>query len=74
MWRIKMAGLATGFAITCASYYRIFALGMLEARAAHEKRFASIEEQLLVAARDAVKAAPAELNVGVQAAPTPPSQ
>ncbi|KAG5471072.1 hypothetical protein CUR178_02379 [Leishmania enriettii] len=74
MWRIKIAGLAAGFVVTCASYYRMLVLGMLDARAEHERRYTVIEQKLLAAARDAVKAAPAELNVVAQAAPPPSSQ
>ncbi|KAG5470238.1 hypothetical protein LSCM4_02932 [Leishmania orientalis] len=74
IWRIKIAGLAAGFVITCASYYRMFALGMLDARAEHERRCTAIEQKLLAAARDAMRAAPAELNVVAEAAPPPSSQ
>ncbi|AYU81808.1 hypothetical protein LDHU3_32.3250:CDS1 [Leishmania donovani] len=71
MWRIKAAGLVSGFVITCAGYYKVFALEMLSARAAQEKRYEDIEQRLLAAARDAMKAAPAEHYVVAQATGPP---
>ncbi|KAG5496308.1 hypothetical protein JKF63_02610 [Porcisia hertigi] len=71
MWRIRAGGVVAGFVITCAGYYKLFVLPMLDTRAVQEKHYRAIEERLLTAARDAMNAAPAELNA---AAASPPSQ
>ncbi|GET91590.1 unspecified product [Leishmania tarentolae] len=74
MWRIKVAGLAAGFTITCAAYYKVFALEMLSARAVQKRRYEDIEQRLLAAERDAIKVAPAELNAAAQATAPPSSE
>lgn len=64
MWRIKVGGLVAGFTVTCAGYYKLFALEMMDTRLAQEQRYAAIERSLLAASRAAMAAAPAELNPG----------
>ncbi|CAG9580382.1 hypothetical_protein [Leishmania major strain Friedlin] len=74
MWRIKAAGLVSGFVITCAGYYKVLALELFSARTAQEKRYEDIEQRLSAAARDAMKAAPAGHHVAAQATVPPSSE
>lgn len=66
MWKVKASGLIAGFTVTCALYYKLFALKIIDAREEQAKKYKTIEDKLSAAANRAMAAAPAELNAALR--------
>ncbi|KPA84840.1 unspecified product [Leptomonas pyrrhocoris] len=66
MWRVKSSGLIAGFTVTCALYYKLFALTLIDDGEAQNRKYELIEGKLSCAANEAMAAAPAELNAALR--------